>query len=217
VLLLDKATFPRDKVCGDFLSPRSLRVLETLGCGPALKRAQPRRVERYSLYLNGRQVAVGQMPRVGMLPGYGLVVPRASLDEILFRRAEAAGAETVEGFEANTLSVDAGGVTMTGRSRTQTRSFSSRLVIIAEGARPRLASSLGLVSGNNRDDLFALRAYYEGVAGDPGTAGIFFGAGYFPGYAWLFRIGQGRANLGMGMVIDVSKHYGINVRERFMR
>jgi hypothetical protein len=65
--------------------------------------------------------------------------------------------------------------------------------------------------------LFALRAYYEGVAGDPGTAGIFFGAGYFPGYAWLFLSGQGRANLGMGMVMDVSKHYGINVRERFMR
>jgi geranylgeranyl reductase family protein len=217
VLLLDKATFPRDKVCGDFLSPRSLRVLETLGCGPALKRAQPQRVERSSLYMNGRQVTVGQMPRVGTLPGHGLVIPRASLDEILFRRAEAAGAETVEGFEAEALSVDAGGVTVMGRSRTRTGSFSTRLVILAEGARARLASSLGLVSGDKRKDLFALRAYYEGVAGDPGTADIYFSAGYFPGYAWLFPIGHGRANVGMGMVMDVSKHYRINVRERFER
>jgi menaquinone-9 beta-reductase len=217
VLLLDKATFPRDKVCGDFLSPRSLNVLEALGCGPAVKRAQPQRVETSVLYLDGKQVSVGTVPKVGGLPGYGLVVPRASLDELLFRRAEEAGATTVEGFEAHRLSVAADGVTVEGRGRTGARRVSGRLVILADGARSRLDSSVGLVPRDGKKDLFALRAYYTGVGGDPGTAAIFFDAAYFPGYAWLFPIGAGRANVGMGMIMDVSKHYGINLRERFMR
>jgi geranylgeranyl reductase family protein len=216
VLLLDKATFPRDKVCGDFVSPRSLDVLERLGCGPALKRAQPHRIDRSTLYLNGQQVTVGQMPSVGTLHGYGLVVPRTTLDELIFRRAEEVGAETVEGFEAQGLSVGDAGVTVAGRHQGRARSISSRLIILAEGARSRLVSSLGVTSGDGRKDLFALRAYYEDVPGDPGTAAIFFGAKYFPGYAWLFPIGEGRANVGMGMIMDVSRQYGINIREQFV-
>ena len=65
----------------------------------------------------------------------------------------------------------------------------TRLVIIAEGAHSRLASHLGLSPGNGKHNLFALRAYLDDVACDPGTAAIFFGEGCFPGYAWVFPIG----------------------------
>jgi 2-polyprenyl-6-methoxyphenol hydroxylase-like FAD-dependent oxidoreductase len=88
VLLVDKATFPRDKVCGDFLSPRSLAVLETLGCLDAVRLAQPHSIRRSAVYLNGEIITVGIMPELADLPGYGLVVPRMVLDQILFNRAK---------------------------------------------------------------------------------------------------------------------------------
>ena len=217
VLLVDKATFPRDKVCGDFLSPRSLTALDQLGCWDAVRLAQPHSIQRSVVHLNGELISAGAMPGMAGLPGYGLVIPRMVFDEILFRRAEQAGAKTVEHFEVEEISVNSHGVTVSGQSAGRPRSFASRLVIIADGARSRLASSLGLAPGRDgRRDLFALRAYYDGVASDPGTAAIFFDEAYFPGYAWMFPVGGGRANVGMGMVMDVSRHYGINVRERFV-
>lgn len=217
VLLVDKATFPRDKVCGDFLSPRSLTALDQFGCWDAVRLAQPHSIQRSVVHLNGEPISAGAMPAIAGLPGYGLVVPRMVFDEILFRRAEQAGAKTVERFEVEQVSVDAHGVAISGQSAGRPRSFASRLVIIADGARSRLASSLGLVPGrDSRPDLFALRVYYDGVASDPGTAAIFFDEAYFPGYAWMFPVGGGRANVGMGMVMDVSRRYGINVRERFV-
>lgn len=217
VLLVDKATFPRDKVCGDFLSPRSLTALGQLGCWEAVSLAQPYSIRRSVVHLNGELISAGAMPEMAGLPGYGLVIPRMIFDEILFRRAEQAGAKTAERFEVEQISVGAHGVTVSGQSSGRSQSFASRLVIIADGARSQLASSLGVAPRRDgRRDLFALRAYYDGVASDPGTAAIFFDEAYFPGYAWMFPVGGGRANVGMGMVMDVSRRYGINVRERFV-
>jgi geranylgeranyl reductase family protein len=217
ILLVDKAAFPRDKVCGDFLSPRSLAALEALGCLDAVQRAQPYSVGRSAVYLNGELLSVGLMPEISDLPGYGLVVPRMVLDEILFRRAEELSVDTVQGFAVQELSVNSCGVTVSGHSGSNSRIFTTRLVIIADGARSRLASRAGLPRDNGKPDLFALRAYFEGVRCDPDTAAIFFGEAYFPGYAWVFPIGGGRANVGMGMAMDASRHYQINLRECFVR
>src|SRR5262249_9163298 len=76
VLLADKATFPRDKVCGDFLSPRSLTALAQLGCWDAVRLAQPHSVRRSVVHLNGEPISAGAMPEVAGLPGYGVVIPR---------------------------------------------------------------------------------------------------------------------------------------------
>ncbi len=217
VVLIDKATFPRDKVCGDFLSPRSLKVLEALGCLDTLRQAQPHAINRSMVHLNGELISTGPVPQVADLPGYGLVVRRVVLDEIIFRRAEAAGAEIVEGVEATGLSISADGITVHGRGTTGPRSVTGRLAIIADGAHSRLAPALGLTPTSGKKDPFALRAYYKDVPSDPNTSAIFFDTTYFPGYAWLFPTGDGGANVGMGMVMDVSRRYGINLREQFVR
>jgi geranylgeranyl reductase family protein len=217
VLLVDRARFPRDKVCGDFLSPRSIRVLQALGCWEAIRSAQRFSIHRSLVHLDGKLISRGPMPDVNDLAPYGLVVPRLVLDEILIRRAAHAGAEVVEGMEATGLSLDPSGITVQARSGRRSTELIGRLVIIAEGARSRLTSGLELVPAAVPNDMFALRAYYTDVASDPGTSAIFFDASYFPGYAWFFPTGDGRANVGMGIVTEVSRRYGINLRERFVR
>ena len=217
VLLVEKSTFPRDKVCGDFLSPRSLRVLDQLGCGPALRALRPNRLDRSTLYLNGEEICTGLIPKVADLDAYGLVVPRVTLDEVLFRRSQAVGVTTVEGFEAKDVGAVGDGVEVVGRAGDRSRAYRGRVAIVASGARTKLSSLLGVVQPARGGDLIALRAYFEGVEGDPRMAGIFFDDAYFPGYAWLFPLGEGRANVGLGMVMDVAKRYGINLRRCFLR
>ena len=217
VLLVDKATFPRDKVCGDFVSPRSLAVLSALGCWDELRRVQPREIRRSMVHLNGQMISSGPMPQAGDLPGFGLVIRRTVLDEIIFRRAATAGASVVEGFTATGLDVHADGARVHGHGPAGPVTLDARLVIVADGARSRLAAGLGVTPIDGQRDLFALRAYYRDVPSAPDTTAIFFDADYFPGYAWVFPTGDGGANVGMGMVMDVSRRYGINLRERFLR
>ena len=217
VLLLEKSTFPRDKVCGDFLSPFSLRAVDELGCGRELRALGANRVDRSSLYLNGEEISSGWMPQVDNLDAYGLVVPRMTLDEILFRRAQAVGVDTVEGVEVQGIAVERGGVDVIGRADGRSRLYGGRMAIVASGARSSLPLRMGVATRPRDAELIALRAYYEGIDGDPRMSGIFFNDDYFPGYAWLFPLGGGRANVGLGMVMDVAKRYGINVRTAFLR
>jgi geranylgeranyl reductase family protein len=214
VLLVDKAHFPRDKVCGDFVSPRSLRVLDRLGCREALEQARPRRLTGARLYLNGEQISAGRIPQTGNLPDYGCTLPRFKLDEIIFRRAQAAGVETVEGCEVTEVHTGREGAQVEARHAGETRAFRGRLVIGADGAHSAVARCAGAEARDSKSIIVALRAYYEGVAGDEATADLFFDQRYFPGYAWIFPLGGGRANVGLGMVRDVYQTYQINLREQ---
>jgi menaquinone-9 beta-reductase len=86
VLLIDKAAFPRDKVSGDLLGPRSLAALGTLGCLEAVHRVQNHSIRRSAAYPGGELISVGQTPEMGDIPGYGLDIQRTVLDEIRFSR-----------------------------------------------------------------------------------------------------------------------------------
>ncbi|MFL5733996.1 MAG: geranylgeranyl reductase family protein [Chloroflexia bacterium] len=216
VLLLDKATFPRDKVCGDMISPRSQRVLRILGCLPALLEARPNRVDSGAFFLDGEQFMHAKVPHVEGLSNQGCVLPRVTFDEILFRRAQAVGVETIEGCEVVGLNVGPGGATVSAlQQRRRPSEFRGRLVIAADGARSAVARAVGLEQADSKSITVALRAYYEGVEGDPSRVDIFFDRSFFPGYAWVFPLAGGRANVGLGIVMDVYHRYHINLRERF--
>src|SRR5207237_8346196 len=95
-----------------------------------------------------------------------------------------------------------------------TCTFHGRLVIAAGGAHSTIARILNSAprsrvgrSDDSRDSkstTVALRAYYEGVEGDSSRVDIFFDKRFFPGYAWVFPLGEGRANVGLGMVVDMN-------------
>ncbi|HEX9988327.1 MAG TPA: geranylgeranyl reductase family protein [Chloroflexia bacterium] len=218
VLLLDKASFPRDKVCGDMISPPSQRALLMLGCSPALEAARPacpHRVSRGAFYIDGEKLMMGRVPRVRGLTDYGVVLPRMVFDEIVFRQAQAAGAESVERCEVKEVRVDATGVSVFAQREGRPCTFRGRLVIGADGAHSLVSRTLNPVSNKSKNISFALRAYFEGVSGDSTQVDILFGKAFFPGYAWIFPLGAGRANVGMGMVMDPYRRERANLRERF--
>jgi geranylgeranyl reductase family protein len=218
VLLLDKASFPRDKVCGDMLSPPSQRALLRLGCSPAIEAdrpACPHRVNSGAFYLDGEKLMTGRVPRVRGLTDYGVVIPRMVLDEIVFRQAQAAGVESVELCAVNELQVDATGVSVFAQHEGKLATFRGRLVIGADGAHSLVARTLNSASNKGKHLSYALRAYFEGVSGDSTQVDILFGKAFFPGYAWIFPLGEGRANVGMGLVMDPHRQERVNLRERF--
>lgn len=183
VLLLDKASFPRDKVCGDMISPRSQRVLNALGCGPALESACPNRVDAGAFYVQNEQIMAANVPHVEGLTNFGYVLPRLIFDEVLFRHAEAVGVETVEHCEVKGVTVAADGATAHALLNKKPHTFRGRLIIASDDARSAVANALGMCQGKNKSVTIALRAYYSGVAGDPSRVDIFFDKSFFPGYA----------------------------------
>jgi geranylgeranyl reductase family protein len=215
VLLLDKATFPRDKVCGDMVSPRSQRALRALGCSSALQSARPHLVNAGAFYLDGERLLEARVPKVRGLTDYGLVLPRMVLDEIVFRQAQAAGAETIERCEVKGIKVEAGGVSVFAEREGEACTLHGRLVIGADGAHSLVSRALNPDSNKGRNISFALRAYFEDVSGDSSQVDILFDRAFFPGYAWIFPLGEGRANVGMGMVMDPYHHERASLRERF--
>ena len=215
LLLIDKANFPRDKVCGDMVSPRSQRVLSAIGCLPTLEAACPNRVNSGAFYLHGERIMAAKVPQVKGLTDYGYVLPRTRFDEIIFRQAQTAGAQAIEQCEVNSVTIGRDRATVRAEHYGKPCVFHARLVIGADGARSVVARAVGLGAQSSNSGSIALRAYYEGVAGDPSRVDIFFDKSFFPGYAWIFPLGDSRANVGLGMVTDVCQSYKINLRERF--
>lgn len=188
VLLLDRFDFPRDKTCGDGLTPRALRVLDEMGILPSVA-AQGWRVDGYEVIApNGRATAAA----LGTGPG-ALVVRRRTLDELILRRALASGARFEPRVSVSHLEPTARGVRVhAGRGA----SFEARTAIVATGA----ASGVLLRSGVLRrqpPSLLAGRAYFEDVTTRPALQLSFDGVP-LPGYGWVFPVGQHAANVGVG-------------------
>jgi geranylgeranyl reductase family protein len=217
VLLLEKHTFPRDKVCGDLISPRSLRILQQLGCLEAIAQSASNRLEGGILYVNGQKITEAKIPRVDGLPNYGYALPRLIFDEIVFRQAQMSGAQTVEGCAVTGLTFAEEWVTVRAMHNRQPRDFRGKLVIGADGAHSVVAQTLGMEQRDSKSIIVALRAYFDGVSGDPSLVDLFFDEDFFPGYGWIFHLGNGRANVGLGMVQDVYARHDISLRKAFDR
>jgi len=201
VLLVDRAHFPRPKVCGDGLTPRAVATLHRLGLLPQLLAAGYPRVEGARLVApDGHEARICFAEHLRNLPGYGLVVPRAELDERLRQHTVAAGARFLGGFRAQTpLRQDGRIVGMQGRLDGHIRTIRARLTVIATGVSIGLLRALGVL-GHMPPVVRAVRAYFEGVEGLSSDLEFHFRHQLMPGYAWLFPCPEGRANVGLGIL-----------------
>ncbi len=223
VLLLEKARFPREKVCGDGLTPRAVKALVAMGVdvgpGSGWLRNKGLRVIGAGMRL--------QMPwpELDSYPGYGLVRPRASLDETLARRAQAAGAKLLEGVTVTgPVLDDAGritGVTALAsdqdqdhdpeRSGDPQRTFRSRVVVAADGNSSRLSVAMGLHKRDDRPLGVAVRTYYRSPRHDDdyleSWLDLWDGDRLLPGYGWIFGMGDGTSNVGLGL-LNTSAAFG---------
>jgi geranylgeranyl reductase family protein len=199
VLLLDRKAFPRDKVCGDFLSPSALAELEWLGVAGTRRFERTNAIAGAGLHLDGELLIDATLPGASSV---GRVIPRLTLDAWIVEAAARAGSRVLERHKLTRLTAAGDRVTLEVEGPNGlSRRLRARLVVGADGSGSLVARILG--GPHPRADwIVAVRAYYEGVAGREDRADLYFTGESFPGYAWVFPTGAQRANIGVGMVLE---------------
>ena len=222
VLLLDKSRFPREKVCGDGLTPRGVKALVAMGV--------PIRESDGWLRNKGlRVIGAGARlelpwPDLTSYPGYGLVRTRLDFDQRLAQRAVQAGARLLEGVNVTGPVIDertgqitgvtarpAGGQRDDGADAGAERVYRARLVIAADGNSSRLSVSMGLRKRDDRPLGVAVRAYYTSPRHEDdyleSWLDLWDGDRLLPGYGWIFGMGDGTSNVGLGL-LNTSTAFG---------
>ena len=216
VLLLEKTAFPREKVCGDGLTPRAVKALVRMGVdvGP----------ESGWIRNKGLRIIGGGMrlqlpwPELASFPDFGLVRPRLDFDDVLARQAVKAGARlhertTVTGPVLDERSGRVVGVTAKGEDRAPLE-FRAPLVVAADGNSSRLGLAVGLRKRDDRPMGVAVRTYYRSPRHEDdyleSWLELWDRSGgredLLPGYGWIFGVGDGTSNVGLG-ILNTSKAF----------
>jgi geranylgeranyl reductase family protein len=198
VTLLERHRFPRDKVCGDGLTPRSLWMLDRLGLNNlCVERGAP--IHRVYLASPGGHTLIAPLP-AHIFGGRAGVVTRELLDEALVRHAQAAGAELVEQAVVEKVHISAQGAKV---RLADGREFSGDIVLGCDGAPSVVRQALGAPSFPDEHSAFAVRVYYENLQlTHPDAYAIFWEQELLPAYGWVFPLPGGRANVGIGLRTD---------------
>jgi geranylgeranyl reductase family protein len=194
VALVDKASFPRDKACGDLIGPRGVRLLADLG----IEVGGATRVDDMVVVgPSGRRVSLPCLEGT-TYPGYAVALPRSTFDDILYAAAVGAGAEPVTA-RADMPRFGAGGE-LDGFDLDDGSTARADTLIGADGATSRVAEVAGLVDAGAVLWGFAVRGYVDDPLAVPHI--VFWEPSprrAFPGYGWAFPGVDGRANLGLGL------------------
>jgi len=225
VALVEKKVLPREKTCGDGLTPRSVRQIADMGIEGSLAGAHR--------YTGLRAHAFGKVldlpwPDHPSFPSYGYVITRHDLDAIVNERAVKAGATVFQGTEAVEPIVEERaptsgpellpacvGAVVKEKATGATRSIRASYVVVADGANSRFGRALGTSRDRDQPMGMALRGYYDSPGHDQpfieSHLDIRDGDGnVVPGYGWIFPLGDGRVNVGVGLLSTDRRWRGMN-------
>jgi geranylgeranyl reductase family protein len=226
VVVVEKKHFPREKTCGDGLTPRSVRQLADMGLEGALTGAH--RFDGLRSCAYGMTMDL-PWPAHPAFPPYGYVITRHDLDQLVAERAAKAGATVWEGAEAVEPLLEGGGgggdgegtlprcvgAVVGDRDGDRRVEIRARYVVVADGANSRFGRSLGTSRDRSYPMGMALRGYYRSPRHDDtfieSHLDIRDGSGkVVPGYGWIFPLGDGRVNVGVGLLSVEGRWKGVN-------
>jgi len=218
VLVLEKTRFPREKVCGDGLTPRAVKALTAMGV-PTPESEGWLRNKGLRIIGGGGRMEL-PWPELSAYPGYGMVRTRLDFDQILAGHAAKSGARLLEGVNVTGPLLDDRTGRITG-VHSQGRKFTSRLVIAADGNSSRLSVAMGLRKRDDRPLGVAVRTYYATPRHDDdyleAWLDLWDGSQLLPGYGWIFGMGDGTSNVGLGL-LNTSASFGhIDYRDLLRR
>jgi menaquinone-9 beta-reductase len=211
VLLLEKTEFPREKVCGDGLTPRATKQLVAMGIDISEEAGWLR---NKGLRIIGGGVRLQlDWPDLASFPDYGLVRKRDDFDEQLARQAQKAGARLYERCNVGAPILD----DRTGRiigvhaklgEEKREVTFRAPLVVAADGNSTRLSLAMGLHRREDRPMGVAVRTYFESPRHDDDYLESWLELWdrrgpedrLLPGYGWIFGMGDGTSNVGLGVL-----------------
>ena len=216
-LLLDRARFPRDKVCGEGISPRAIRILQALGLYRPEVFSRFCRIEGVRIRSPGGhvlEVSLKGDPEVGD----GYVVPRKVFDRFLLEAALDRGAKFWDDCEIHELKPGREDILILGTRGGHPFSIRAQYAVAAWGAQPgRLAKQYHPCPRQGRFSAVAVRAHFEGIQGFRPFMEIHFDPDLVPGYGWVFPTGPASANIGYGMRLDCLLGRGASLRGLFHR
>jgi menaquinone-9 beta-reductase len=210
VLMVDKATFPRDKACGDSITPGSVEILARMGLLDWI--AARGYIRQNGMLLSSPDLTTVRIPptATALQPAY--LIPRLEFDHTLVQHAAAAGARLQEGTFITSLErLAPGQVRLVGKRGEETVSLTAQAVVAADGGSSSFTKSLGMVPGPA--DAVAVRRYYEGVDGEPGVLELHWEKSVLPAYGFIFHLGNGLANVGTGMFDKDMKRLKVNLHD----
>ncbi|MDQ2818751.1 MAG: geranylgeranyl reductase family protein [Candidatus Eremiobacteraeota bacterium] len=216
VIVLERSHFPRDKACGDGVTPHAVRILEDMGV--RLESFGGSAASTYGGLIcgpGGGMFAADPPPDPQGAPLASWVVPRQRLDAEIARAAQRAGARLREGTAVTNVIFDKGvacGVELSDRGACQR--INAKVVIGADGAHSAVARSLGIRPNPVRHIGYALRGYYDNVDGLSDKLEIYYySRALLPGYGWVFPLGPRRANVGVGIYMGELRRTGRRLRD----
>jgi geranylgeranyl reductase family protein len=233
VVMVERKRYPREKTCGDGLTPRSVRQLEDMGLADELAGAG-HRFEGLRSHGFGRTLEL-TWPDHPDLPGYGYVITRKDLDALVAERATKAGATVWEGTEAVEPLVEAG-LVRGARVRTKPGPTAApagppeagaggdpgrpvevraRYTVVADGANSRFGRSLGTSRNRAYPQGMAIRGYWTSPRHDEPWIDSWLdirdkAGNVLPGYGWIFPVGDGRINVGIGLLSTFNQWKAVN-------
>ncbi len=218
VVLLERARFPREKVCGDYVEPRGLAILDEMGCLATLEARTPLPITESSTYVEGVARYRGPIPFYGhddRTPPHGYIIPRDDLDATMLDAAAAAGATVHEETGASGVTIDGEGVEVEARHSGRTVRYRAALVAGADGVNSVVATAGDILSDDERHIAVARRAYATGMDADVGEAMFWFDRSLFPGYGWVFPMSGGRVNIGIGLLAETRRRQDVAIPALF--
>jgi menaquinone-9 beta-reductase len=213
VIALEKSAFPREKVCGDGLTPRAVKQLVAMGIDLSPDNGW---IRNHGLRILGGGMRIEMpWPELAAFPSYGLVRPRQDFDEILARTAQKAGAQLYENTMVTAPVRDERTDRVVGVETKDGRTFRAPLVLVADGNSSRFSLALGIRKRDDRPMGVAYRRYYRSPRhdddwleswlelwdGSPAESRL------LPGYGWIFGVGDGTSNVGLG-ILNTSDAFG---------
>jgi len=200
-IILDKNTFPRDKICGDALSGKSVKYMRELGVLDQVSNLNGSTIRRitfgspshkqFDIHLNNPQ------NKGDIKEGY--VIPREIYDNFLFEKAKEV-TEIIENFNVNDLLYENNKIIgISGKHKKEVHQIYAPLILGCDGAKSTIARKLGFHTEDQENTAIAIRCYYEGVKGLTDQIELHFVDEVLPGYFWLFPAGDNIANIGLGL------------------
>lgn len=211
VALIDKSTFPRDKICGDALSPDIYKQLTTLPGSIAkefLEMAEKLPLSGFKIIAPNHAEAAFKLQDDNLKM---FVSKREDFDNLLFSSAAAKKNVTVfTGVAAKTIETKEDGVRVILKNGEE---INATMVLGADGAHSIVASQLGGIKLDRNHHSGGLRVYYENVSGLDDSIELHFIEEVLPGYLWIFPLKDNRANVGLGMLSSHISENNVNLKQ----